>query len=119
MRPLLCAVCLLSSLSAVAGPVDQNAALHALEQPGTLLIDVRSTAEFAAGALPGARNIAHTRIAAQIGEVTAAKDTPIVVYCRSGRRSSMAQEALAELGFTRVINGGGYEDLNPVLESRE
>lgn len=39
------------------------------------------------------------------------KDTPIVVYCRSGGRANTARKALEGLGYTQVINAGGYDDI--------
>lgn len=119
MRPLLFAATLAFSLPALSAPVDQNAALQALQQPGAILIDVRSDAEFAAGALPDTRHIVHSRIAAQIADVTSDKDTPIVLYCRSGSRSSIAQDTLIGLGYRQVFNAGGYDDFKAVLDSRE
>lgn len=32
-----------------------------------------------------------------------------MLYCRSGRRSSLAQERLLEMGYRHVINAGGYQ----------
>jgi phage shock protein E len=34
----------------------------------------------------------------------------IVLYCRSGQRSGLAQESLKALGYTRVFNAGGYQE---------
>jgi len=73
-------------------------------------IDVRSSDEYAADHLSGAINIPHTEIAERIGEVTNDKDAPIYLYCRSGRRSGLAQAALQEAGYTRVTNLGGLQD---------
>ena len=106
---LLCLSLALSPLAAQAGDIDSAAALHALAQPGAVLIDVRSADEFASGALPGAKLIPHGDIAARISEVAPDKHAPIVLYCRSGRRSSVAQDELQALGYTQVINAGGYE----------
>mmetsp|Transcript_11699 Transcript_11699/g.33724 ORF Transcript_11699/g.33724 Transcript_11699/m.33724 type:complete len:147 (+) Transcript_11699:126-566(+) len=39
------------------------------------------------------------------------KQTPIVVYCKSGRRASKAKEALELRGYSQVYNAGGYGDL--------
>jgi phage shock protein E len=39
------------------------------------------------------------------------KDREVVLYCRSGRRSGMALEALREAGYDKVYNAGGYSDL--------
>ncbi|HRH77259.1 MAG TPA: rhodanese-like domain-containing protein [Cellvibrionaceae bacterium] len=74
-------------------------------------IDVRSSEEFQAGHLPSAVNIPHTEIAARITEVSQDKKDTIHLYCRSGRRSGMALEALQKAGYSQVINEGGYEDL--------
>lgn len=117
MRTLLLSLSLCLPLAAQAGEIDQAAALAALQQPNTVLIDVRSEEEFAAGALPAATLIPHGEIAQRIAEVAPDKTTPIVLYCRSGRRSGIAQDSLQVLGYTQVINAGGYEQLRPALEN--
>ena len=78
---------------------------------GALLVDVRSPEEFAAGHLEGALNIPHDVIAARLAEFGQDKTKQIVLYCRSGRRSGIARDALIANGFTAVVNAGGYEDL--------
>lgn len=74
-------------------------------------IDVRSNEEFNQGHLENAVNIPHTEIVDQIGKLNLSKDTPIHVYCRSGRRSEIALNELKALGYTNVTNQGGYEEL--------
>lgn len=100
---------------AKAGEIDQAAALKLLQQPETVLIDVRTADEFAEGALPGAVRVETPDLARHIGALAPAKDTPIVVYCRSGRRSSAAQDVLEGLGYSRVVNAGAYETLAPAF----
>jgi len=112
---LLCLGLALSPLAAQAGDIDSAAALNALAQPGAVLIDVRSQEEFASGALPGAKPIPHGDIAARIAEVAPDKNTPVVLYCRSGRRSEIARQTLLELGYAQVIDAGGYEQLKSDL----
>jgi len=73
-------------------------------------IDVRTAGEFEAGHVEGAVNIPYEDIVDRIGEVTANKDDVIYVYCRSGRRSGIALEALQQAGFDNVVNLGGLED---------
>ena len=50
-----------------------------------------------------------------MGEVAALvktdKAAPIVVYCASGRRSTQAQQELSAAGYSHVVNGGGFVDL--------
>ncbi len=74
-------------------------------------IDVRTSEEYASGHLEGAKNIPHEVVAQQIAEIAPDKNASIVVYCRSGRRSAIAQEALQALGYTQVINAGAYDQL--------
>lgn len=74
-------------------------------------IDVRTAEERAAGHIEGSAHIPFEDIVQRIGEVTDDKDAKIFVYCRSGRRSGVAQEALQAAGFSNVINAGGYDDL--------
>jgi phage shock protein E len=73
-------------------------------------IDVRSADEYAAGHVSPAANIPHTEIAARIGEITTDKDALIYLYCRSGRRSGVALDALEAAGYTNVVNVGGLKD---------
>lgn len=104
--------------TAQAGEIDQAAALTQLAKPGTLLIDVRSADEFASGALPGAHNISHEQIAEQISRVAPDKSVPIVLYCRSGRRSGLAQDALQALGYHQVINAGSIDSLKAAQQAK-
>lgn len=67
-----------------------------------VVLDVRTPEEFAAGHVPGARNISHDELAARLDELTGARDKDVVLYCRSGRRSTLAEETLREAGFTRL-----------------
>jgi phage shock protein E len=78
---------------------------------GALLVDVRSQAEFDAGHLEGALHIPHDEITARAAELGDDMNRAIVVYCRSGHRSGLAQESLNELGFVKVHNGGGFEGM--------
>jgi phage shock protein E len=76
----------------------------------TFWIDVRSAEEYAAEHVSPAVNIPHTAIAARIAEVTTDKDALIYLYCRSGRRSGLAMDALEQAGYTNVVNLGGLND---------
>jgi len=76
----------------------------------TILIDVRSQAEWDEGHVEQAVHIPHTEIADRISEVTDDKSANIVVYCKSGGRAGTAKKALEELGFTSVENIGGLQD---------
>jgi phage shock protein E len=77
----------------------------------TVLIDVRTKEEFKSGHLEKAINIPYTEIEEQIKSITKDNHKNIVVYCRSGRRSGIAQKTLMQMGYKNVVNGGGYKDL--------
>lgn len=89
--------------------------LAAIRDGSALLIDVRTPAEFAAGHIDGARPIPYEQIAAQIGALAPDKNASIVLYCHSGRRAGIAQQALLDLGYTHVVNAGGYAQLDKAL----
>ena len=74
-------------------------------------IDVRSAEEFNAGHLQDAVNIPHDKIIEGVKALGSDKDSPINLYCRSGRRAEAALTELKNAGYTNVINHGGYEDL--------
>jgi phage shock protein E len=83
----------------------------AAEADGRVLIDVRTPEEVAAGALQGAANIdlQGPDFVAAVSELP--RDEAYFVYCRTGNRSGQAIEIMRELGFTDLVNGGGFDDL--------
>ena len=73
---------------------------------GARLLDVRSPDEYAGGHLPGAINVPVQEIEGRLAEV-GPRDGELVLYCRSGHRSSPhATELLRPHGFTKVHNLG-------------
>ncbi len=79
-------------------------------QEGYIILDVRTQEEYDAGHIPDAIVISHEEIAEKAEAVLTDKDQLILVYCRSGRRSKLAAEALVELGYTNVKEFGGIID---------
>ena len=79
------------------------------------LIDVRTPEDFADGHLKGATNIDFNGpdFAEKISELD--KDGEYTLYCRSGRRSGLALEAMKAAGFTKVTNAGGVEQASKTL----
>jgi rhodanese-related sulfurtransferase len=81
----------------------------------TILIDVRSPAEYAEGSIPGALNIPVQEIPLHISELMSR--TPILVFCMSGGRSKIAQHILAQHGIKDVIDGGSMEQVRNILSN--
>lgn len=79
-------------------------------EEGYIILDVRTQEEYDQGHIPGAIVIPHEEIAEKAVDVLTDKDQLILVYCRSGRRSKIAAEALAELGYTNIKEFGGIID---------
>ena len=94
-------------------PVSDPAPAPVVKKPvqtGPLVVDVRTPAEFAGGAYPGAVNIPLDEVPNRVVEF-GAKDREIVVYCASGGRSGYAQRILTQLGFKNLTNGGGIAQM--------
>jgi rhodanese-related sulfurtransferase len=68
----------------------------------TFYVDVRTPAEFAQGSVKGAVNIPLDQIEKQLAKFKGKKN--IVVFCRSGSRSSKAKAILEQNGITNVTN---------------
>ncbi len=79
-------------------------------ESGAFVADVRTVEEFNLSHYPGAINIPLDDLEKRIDEF-GEKNNPIVVYCRSGNRSSTAQKILKSRGYTDVINGGGLKQM--------
>ena len=79
-------------------------------EEGYIILDVRTQEEYDQGHIPGAIVISHEEIAEKAEDVLTDKDQLILVYCRSGRRSKIAAEALVELGYTNIKEFGGIID---------
>lgn len=88
------------------------AAAHLAAQGKTIWVDVRTPEEFAEGHIKGAINIPVENIATQIANFPIAKDDTILLYCRSGRRSGIAQQVLLEAGYGKAQNTGSFAELS-------
>jgi rhodanese-related sulfurtransferase/DNA-binding MarR family transcriptional regulator len=88
-------------------PVAQEELSRRLSDGQVLVLDVRPTAEYAAGHIPGAVNVPHDQLAARLAELPAGTD--IIAYCR-GRFCVFAPDAVRLLrarGFSaRPLDGG-------------
>lgn len=113
-RALSCLALALAALACTpAGNADGAIAAAELAErirAGTapVILDVRSPAEFAAGHLPGAVNVPHDELAAQVTALGLAPDQELVVHCHSGPRAARARTALAALGYGRVRDLAGH-----------
>lgn len=75
-----------------------------------IILDVRRADEFAAGHIPGAINVANESIISTPPAELPDKDQLIYVYCRSGNRSKQATAKLVAMGYTHIVEFGGFLD---------
>ena len=88
------------------GPKIDTSALMA---NGAVVLDVRTTQEFASGHVKGSLNIPLDSLATRMKELP--KDKPIITCCASGMRSATAKSVLTNNGFQEVYNGGSWRSI--------
>ncbi|MDI9309642.1 MAG: rhodanese-like domain-containing protein [Limnohabitans sp.] len=80
---------------------------------GAVIIDVRTTGEYASGHIKGSKNIPLDQIQGKVHEIKKL-NKPIIACCRSGARSGQATSFLKQNGI-ECINGGGWDGLQRQL----
>ncbi len=83
--------------------VVSGATAKALVAAGARVVDVRTPEEFASGHVPGAINIPFDELPRRAAEI-GPPSTAVVVYCRTGRRSGIAADALKKAGFSQLYD---------------
>ncbi len=87
--------------------------MEKLIKESDFLADVRSPGEYAQGSVKGSVNIPVDQVEMQLDKFRDKKQ--IVVFCRSGMRSSRAKDILEKNGFTNVTNGGTWQAVNNII----
>ena len=80
------------------------------EESDYIIVDAREQSEYDEGHIKGAIVIPYTEIEQKAEEMLPDKEQLILVYCRSGRRSKIAAQSLANMGYTNVKEFGGIID---------
>jgi thioredoxin len=75
-----------------------------IEKENPLILDVRTPAEYYSGHIPGAVLIPLQQLADRLSEIENHKEKDILIYCRSGNRSTVAAEILNRDGFKKTHN---------------
>ena len=88
--------------------ITQQQAKEMMDKQSVIILDVREQHEYDSGHIKGAVLLPVGSITEQTAAaVIPAKDSVVLVYCRSGNRSKTASQALADLGYTEVYEFGG------------
>lgn len=96
------------------GQGGNNEALAQIINNGAYLVDVRTPQEFADGSAKGAVNIPLDKVQSQLAKFKGKEQ--IIVFCRSGNRSSQAKSILEQNGFKNVTNGGTWNNVNSLIK---
>ncbi len=115
-RAVALAVAAIASVGLLAGCSGSNEAIkkvdpvefsEVVKQPGIIILDVRTPEEFNAGHIANAINInlEGSDFASEVSKLD--KNATVAVYCRSGNRSGVATEQMAELGFVDMYDMQG------------
>ena len=120
MRKLIPFLLSLLLLAGCAAPVDSEASYQQISmdeaiaimesESDYIILDVRTTEEFADKHIPDAINIPNETIGTEDIPELPDKDQLILVYCRSGNRSKQASDKLVDLGYTNIVEFGGIND---------
>lgn len=88
---------------------DINAGLKDYRQTkGAMLVDVRTVEEYRGGHIPSAHNFPVENMK-DIARLIPKRDTPVYLYCQSGRRAVRARDKMKSMGYTNVQAIGGIE----------
>ena len=75
-----------------------------------IMVDIRTREEYDGGHIENAVLVPNESIGSEMPEALPDKETMLLVYCRSGRRSKDAAQKLLELGYQKVCDFGGVID---------
>jgi rhodanese-related sulfurtransferase len=93
----------------------KNDKIKEFQSRDAVIIDVRTTAEYKQGAIPGSKNIPLQTINGKI-DYLRNLNKPIITCCASGMRSGSAASTLNTHGL-EAINGGGWQSLFAKIKS--
>jgi rhodanese-related sulfurtransferase len=106
----LLAPLVLGSVLVLAGCAGSSATLDASQVAASVLIDVRTPGEFAAGHLDGALNYDVSDGTLEMSLSSLDLNADYIIYCRSGNRSALAVGIMKEAGFTSLVDLGSLEN---------
>ena len=104
---------LIFALRAAPGMPESAAREHL--NNGALLIDVRTVEEFQGRHLTNAINIPLAELKEKLPGQVPDQSQVLLLYCRSGRRSGLAEQELRGMGYTNVFNIGSIDQARKIV----
>ncbi|MBK6905413.1 MAG: rhodanese-like domain-containing protein [Saprospirales bacterium] len=96
--------------------MNANQLRELIQQPDSIIIDVRETWEFQAGHVEGSFNMPLGEVPGRVKEFLDMQG-PIILVCASGNRSGMAANFLSARGILKVFNGGGWHAVSSIQKA--
>jgi phage shock protein E len=118
MGALLGGLVLAAIFTLKAGSVIAVDAARKQLEAGGVLVDVRTVEEFQAGHLTNALNVPLGELKQMMPDRVPDKSKVLLLYCRSGRRSGIAETELRSLGYTNVFNLGSFGRAADIIGGR-
>jgi phage shock protein E len=82
---------------------------------GARVVDVRTVEEYKSKSLTNVVNIPLDVIKTKFPTIITNKSELVLLHCRTGRRSGLAETELRALGYTNVFNIGSFEKAQKIL----
>ena len=98
--------------------VDAAQFAEIIKSDSVVLVDVRTAEEYAAGHIPNAKNVDVLKSDFKDRVETLSKNKEIAVYCRSGKRSLMAANTLAKMGYKVINLRGGWKEWQQFIQKK-
>ncbi len=92
------------------GLISYMSAKEKIINNGAMLVDVRTKEEYDENHIDGATLLPLDSISDEVSNVISDKNTEIIVYCKSGKRSREALELLTGLGYKNVYDLGSIDN---------
>ena len=87
--------------------VNTNEAVKLMNNDDTIIVDVREDKEIKGGIIKNAQHITLGQLSDRMGHLGTNKQVPILVYCKSGNRSTSACNTIVKAGFENVSSLAG------------
>ena len=101
-----------------ASPQLTEAEARARINQGALIVDVRTVEEFNAKHLTNVLNIPLAEVREKLPLVVTNQGQVILLHCRTGRRSGIAEGELRSMGYTNAFNIGSYERAEKIISGK-
>ncbi|WP_308780446.1 rhodanese-like domain-containing protein [uncultured Clostridium sp.] len=81
-----------------------------IDKGDVIILDVRTNEEYISGHIENSILIPVNEIEKEVENILKDKEQKVLIYCRSGNRSSQAAKLLVKMGYTNVYDFGGIKD---------